>query len=255
MNRLSDQAKRDLLSFLLTLLIYFLFIVLWRHYASVFPALSPQQTVSEISLDLSEFVKEPEMANTPVLEEEAAKEEAEVREKPEEPMAEKEPEAPEEIIPQKPLLAPDLAPKKKRSSHHCPNPPKRVTAKKKKSVKKARKPQHAVHTRRTSGSQKRGKHKTQSSSRGSSQFLARLKATINTNKVYPAAARKRGMQGRVKVHFRVTARGKIANLSAKGPRIFVNSAKSAVKKSFPISTRGASLPLNVTLTLNYRLKS
>ncbi|RLA68643.1 MAG: hypothetical protein DRG30_11010 [Epsilonproteobacteria bacterium] len=84
--------------------------------------------------------------------------------------------------------------------------------------------------------------------------MARLKAKINSNKSYPRIARKRGMQGHVKIRFRITSAGKLSGLSATGPRIFLNSAKRAVKKAFPLSTRGVSLPMSVTLTLNYQLK-
>jgi outer membrane biosynthesis protein TonB len=62
------------------------------------------------------------------------------------------------------------------------------------------------------------------------------------------------MKGSVKVRFRITSAGKLSGLTASGPRIFINSAKKAVKKAFPLSARGVSLPMNVALTLNYRLK-
>jgi len=64
------------------------------------------------------------------------------------------------------------------------------------------------------------------------------------------------MQGKVKVRFTILANGNVGHISVKGPKVFHNSARYAVKKAFPISTKNApiSLPTSVNLTLHYQLR-
>ncbi len=88
------------------------------------------------------------------------------------------------------------------------------------------------------------------------QFAAKVRQKINRNKKYPKIAKRRGMQGKVKVRFTILRNGNVGNISLKGPKVFHKSAKSAIKKSFPISTKNIpiSLPKSFNLTLHYQLK-
>ncbi len=87
-------------------------------------------------------------------------------------------------------------------------------------------------------------------------FLSRIRSKINKNKTYPRIAQRRGMQGSVKVQFTILANGKVGHISVSGPKVFHNSAKSAVKNAFPISTKNApiSLPMTVNFTLSYKIR-
>ena len=87
-------------------------------------------------------------------------------------------------------------------------------------------------------------------------FLSKVRAKINRNKMYPRIAQKRGMEGSVKVKFTILANGKVSNIQVKGKKVFLNSARSAIKKAFPISTKNCplSLPTTVNLTLRYQLR-
>jgi len=252
MNGVSGQFKRDALSFAVTLAVYLSLFFLWNHYFAALSAPLSQPDASKITLELNEFVKEPEVAEIPEVEKEevleepepVAKEEVPIEEEPPpEPIVEPEPKEPITEKP-KPVHVEKPKPKVKKKI------PKKIVKKKSKKKKKPT----ASQRRKTSSASSRGKQKVRSSSRGSSQFVARLRAKINARKSYPRIARKRGMQGSVRVKFRITSTGRLSGLSVSGSRIFINSAKQAVKSAFPISTRGASLPMAVSLTLNYRLK-
>jgi len=268
MSRLSGQAKRDILSFIITLSIYAGIFLLWLHFFHKLTPSLAQPNVSEITLNLDNFTKEApidapeeEKSADPIDEPEPEKkEEPPVEEHPDEPPEEKVPF--EEPIPEeKPVLeepepvveAPPpepLSEKPKTLTIKKPKPQKHISKKIiKKKHRTTKKKKRA--TRRRSSASRRAQR---SGSAGSSRFIARLKAKINARKHYPRIARKRKMQGSVKVRFRVTSSGGLAGLTASGPRIFVGSAKQAVRSAFPISTKGASLPMSVSLTLNYRLK-
>jgi protein TonB len=64
------------------------------------------------------------------------------------------------------------------------------------------------------------------------------------------------MQGSVKVRFTILPGGNVGNISISGPKVFHRSARSAIKKSFPVSTKNipVSLPQTVNLTLRYQLR-
>ena len=258
MNLLSSQSKRDALSFFLTFLIYLPFLIWWSSHASAFIT-TEEKTGSDLSLDLNIFHKEEPVA--PQISDEL------IEEKEDEPVEEiNEEPAVKELIPEKsiieetisePKAVPDpevvLSKKPKPLVMKKPKVKKALSKKPRKKTIIKKKKRVAKSSRSRAVSRKRTRH-TGSGSAGRSHFVARLKAKINANKSYPRIARKRGMQGNVKVRFRITPTGKVSGLTASGPRIFMNSAKKAVKKAFPLSTRGVSLPMNVALTLNYRLK-
>jgi len=273
MSLLTNQAKRDTLSFFITFLIYMPFFVWWIHHASAL-VVADNQTDQTLSLDLSTFQKETietlPIPDTPPKEteeiendvseeqiheetppEKTVSEVLPVKKTPteEKPLPQEEPEADE--TPTEPLVE-EIPVKPEVLLTKKPKPTVVKKAKRKKVVKK-RHIRHAVSKKRKVSSRRRNAS-SRSSSVGKSHFIARLKAKINAHKSYPRIAQKRGMQGNVNVRFRITSSGKLTNLTASGPKIFIRSAKQAVKSAFPLSTRGTSLPLNVTLTLSYRLK-
>jgi len=196
-----------------------------------------------INLSLSQFI--PEVIEQPVIEEEIEPEpELEPEEEPiVEEIIEPEPEEPavEEVIPEpvvKPI--PELKPVVKKVKKN-PKPKKIVKKKKKRKVKKSS-------SRRATSSRVNPRKK--------SQFLSKIRAKINRAKSYPRIARKRGMQGVVKVRFTILKNGKVGHISVRGPKVFHNSAKSAIKKAFPVNTKNAplSLPTSVNLSLRYQLR-
>ncbi|MEA3418046.1 MAG: TonB family protein [Campylobacterota bacterium] len=255
----SSQSKRDLLAWFLTFLIYLPFLLWWNmNHATLFSTIS-QTCSTELTLDLEEFQKESEVIEEPsVVENEQAMETE--PEKVEVPVEPEEESVVEEAVVEEPIIE-ESAIEKIVEEEVIPEPPvipetvevlsektKPVIKKqkvKKKPVAKVKKKQRKPAASRSHG---RG-------SAGKSRFLATLKSRINARKVYPRIAQKRGMQGKVRVHFTVTATGGVSNIMVKGPRIFANSAKAAVRKAFPMPTQGVSLPMKVALTLNYRLKN
>lgn len=88
------------------------------------------------------------------------------------------------------------------------------------------------------------------------KFLAKIRAKINKHKSYPRIAKKRRMHGSVKVEFTILRSGKVGHISVSGPKVFHNSAREAVKKAFPISTKNApiTLPSSINITLRYQIR-
>jgi len=234
------QKHRYKVSFLLTTLLYAALIVSYLFVQNQHFSAEEKPQEKTIHLSLSEFIPEiiPPVELPPEPEEP-------VQEEPviEEPIIEEEPEPePEELVEEEVIPEPVIEPKpivKKKKI-------KKVVKKKK--VKKVKK--------------KRLKRKVVKSSRRSvnpakkSQFLAKVRAKINRAKSYPRIAQKRGMQGSVKVKFTILANGHASNISVSGPKVFHNSARSAVKKAFPVSTKNVPLrlPASVNVTLRYQLR-
>ncbi len=88
------------------------------------------------------------------------------------------------------------------------------------------------------------------------RFLASIKRRIARHKRYPPAARRRRLQGMVRVSFTVLPSGRVASISVRGPRAFTASARRAVREAFPVdvSRAGFSLPRRLSVTLRYRLR-
>jgi protein TonB len=82
-----------------------------------------------------------------------------------------------------------------------------------------------------------------------------LRYKINSHKIYPRSAKKRGIVGSVYIKFTINRDGTVSNIRLKGKSIFYRASKSAVLKSFPISKKeyGRLLPMSVTLTLKYNI--
>ena len=233
------KNHRYKVSFSITTLIYVSLFLTYIYMMTQHFVVSQKEKDEVINLSLSQFV--PEVIEQPVVEEEI---EPEPEEEPVvEPEPEPEPEEPvvEEIVPEpvvKPI--PELKPVIKKVKKK-PKPKKIVKKKKKRKVKKSS-------SRRATSSKVNPNKK--------SQFLAKIRAKINRAKSYPRIAQKRGMQGTVKVRFSILKNGRVGHISVRGPKVFHNSAKRAVKKAFPINTKNAplSLPTTVNLSLRYQLR-
>ena len=88
-------------------------------------------------------------------------------------------------------------------------------------------------------------------------FLAQLKEAINSNKTYPNTARRRNIQGDVKVKFSILSTGDVQKIEViKGRSIFKRSVHEAIENSFPIAVGKTlfSFPKEFHVTLNYVLK-
>ena len=199
---------------------------------------SQKEKAETINLELCQFV--PEVIEQPLEPIEEPIVEEIIEPEPEPEIEEPEPD-PEPVVIEKPVVKPipELKPvikkvKKKKT--------KKVVKKKKKRKVKKRSSRRATSSRVDPNKK--------------SQFLARIRAKINRAKSYPRVAQKRGMQGVVKVRFTILKNGRVGHISVSGPKVFHSSARSAVKKAFPINTKNAplSLPTSVNLSLRYQLK-
>lgn len=88
------------------------------------------------------------------------------------------------------------------------------------------------------------------------RLLSTLRARINKHKSYPRIAQRRGIQGKVKVSFKLLGSGKITSLKLQGSKIFYASVRKALRRALPLNTKKfrKKLPLNVSLTLWYKIR-
>jgi len=181
---------------------------------------APVEQVEQI-----EEIEQPMVEEEPVVEPEIIKES----------IPEEEPEIKEEITPE-PLVSKVI--------------PKPVV----KEVK--RKPQVKKKVKKTKPRQKASSKKSKSSKAEKNQFLLNIRAKINKHKSYPRIAKKRGMQGSVKVKFTILSSGKVGHISVSGPKVFHSSARHAVKSAFPVNVTNApiSLPKSINITLRYQIR-
>ena len=231
------KKHRYKVSFSLTTLIYVSLFLTYLAFVGERFIVSQKEKDKVINLSLSQFC--PEVIEEPLEE----KEEPVVVEEPEpEPI-------PEPVVEEKPVPEPVVIKKVEKKPE-----PKKIVKKKekkkpvKKRVRKKKKQASRASSRRATSSRVDPNKK--------SRFLASIRAKINRAKSYPRIAQKRGMQGIVKVRFSILKNGHVGSISVKGPKVFHNSAKRAVKKAFPISVKNAplSLPTTVNLKLRYQLR-
>ncbi len=229
---------------------YFSTTLIYLSIAGLFFYLEQQTLVSAkkseektIQMCLSDFV--PEVippSEEPVVEEEPPEEETPVIEPEiiEEPLPEKEPEIKEEVIPE-PIVQ-KITPK-----------PVVKEVKKKPKVKKKTKKKRVKKKRVRKSAYSR---KSTSSKAEQNRFLANIRAKIDKHKSYPRIAKKRRMQGSVKVKFTILGSGKVGNISVRGPKVFHSSARRAIKSAFPVNAKRSpiSLPAKVNLTLRYKIR-
>ncbi|SFV71630.1 Ferric siderophore transport system, periplasmic binding protein TonB [hydrothermal vent metagenome] len=118
------------------------------------------------------------------------------------------------------------------------------------------KPNPKGKTTQKSKSKQNNTRNVQASAKEVNKFWGRVRAKINKYKYYPRIAKRRGMNGIVKVKFRILANGKVSNISVSGSKIFYNSAKEAVMSAFPMSVKDIpiDLPKNVTIPLHYKIR-
>jgi len=159
------------------------------------------------------------------------------------------------------IIKPTLAtlPKKEAQKRQAVKPKqvkKKTYAKKKPQIKKVPKKQKVLKKQNKNRYGASKIRKQQSMAKHRERFLSKIRETINQNKHYPAVAKRRRIQGRVKVEFMILSNGDIGNMKLSGAKFFYKSAKKAVKSAFPVSVKSISisLPKTVTITLHYRLK-
>jgi len=88
-------------------------------------------------------------------------------------------------------------------------------------------------------------------------FLSQLRDEINKNKTYPNSARRRNIQGEVKVKFQILPSGNVNNIEIiEGRSIFKKSIFSAIENSFPMKIDKTlfSFPKEFSVSVNYILK-
>jgi len=242
---------RHLISYTLTSVIYLAVFLL---YAFLFKEIFVSEQKAQdhaISLSLSEFIPEA----VPAPQKEPQKEE--ILPKPEPAVKEKQPVATPEPEPVKPKTIPKPPEAKKKTVKKKTVKKKTVKKKKHTKKKKTRKrkvPKHTL-TSVTAGVKRQG-NLTRSTPAQKNRFLSQVRARINRNKSYPRIAKRRGMQGSVKVHFTILPSGNVGHIAVTGPKVFHASARKAIEKSFPVNTKHipVSLPKTVNLTLRYQLR-
>lgn len=171
-------------------------------------------------------------------------------EKEPEPVKEEMPPLPEPKVEKpKPLEPPKPKPLVKKEKLKKPEVKKK---KPKKVVKKTKKRRPPTQKRNALKSTK----KQHSTAKQKNLFLAKVRDRINRHKSYPRIAKRRGIQGSVRVDFTILPNGHVSAIEVKGPRAFHSSAKRAVEKAFPVSVKNIpmKLPEKVSITLHYKLR-
>ena len=257
--------NRHFISYFSTSLLYLLFVALFFYNQDSIVVAEKAIEEKNFKMQLSPFIPEviPPIEETIEKEKPIEEQENTVVEEPvvkkliEKPIEGKTP--PKEIPPLEPLIekvTPTPLPVVKKPIVKKPKP----TITKKPVVKKRTKKQKTTKKikKRTkkkvakqASSQQRKKSKAEKN-----RFLAKIRANINRHKSYPKIAKKRHMQGSVKVRFTILPNGKVSNISLKGSKAFYTSAKKAIMKAFPIKSKHAPirLPMTLNLTLVYQIR-
>jgi len=89
-------------------------------------------------------------------------------------------------------------------------------------------------------------------------FLRNVRANIIANKRYPKLAKRRHIEGSVKVRFDITQTGEVTNIRfINGKRIFQKSIRKTLERTFPINIPNevrAELPINdVSVVLHFNI--
>jgi len=89
-------------------------------------------------------------------------------------------------------------------------------------------------------------------------FLRDIRANIIANKKYPKLAKRRHIEGSVKVRFDITQSGEVTNIRfINGKRIFQKSIRRTLERTFPVSIPNrvrAELPINdVSVVLHFNI--
>ncbi len=88
------------------------------------------------------------------------------------------------------------------------------------------------------------------------RFLSEVRRRIEAHKHYPRIAKRRGIEGVVKVRFTILPGGKVGHILLSGSKLFYASARKAIEGAFPIDLKGVpiELPTTVSLRLRYQLR-
>lgn len=257
------QKYRLLFSYVSTAIIYGAVFGIIFYMPSSLVVAKEQSKEKKMELSLSTFV--PEVIIPPKAEEKPPKEE---------PLPKKEEESKKEPVKEEiiPPLVPKVIPipkplkkiEKKKKIKKKVVKKKKIKKKvvKKKIIKKKRKQKTTKKrstkksTSKKSVAKKSSRKQRKSSKAQKNRFLSKIRNKINAKKAYPRIAKKRRMQGSVKVKFTILRSGRVGNISVSGKRVFFSSAKEAVKSAFPVNVRNIplSLPMNVSVTLHYRIR-
>jgi len=88
------------------------------------------------------------------------------------------------------------------------------------------------------------------------RYLSQLLTHIEGYKNYPKVARRRGIEGNIKVAFKILPNGNIENLDASGRSLLlIKAAKQAVRDAMPLPDPpiGASYPVLISFRMQYQL--
>ncbi len=173
------------------------------------------------------------------------------------PVEKEEPVVEEKIlVEEEPIIEPEIIEEPKIQEAIVPEPVVKKVIPKPVVKKVKKKPRIKKKTHKRKASKKVSSHKSRSSKAEKNTFLANIRATINKHKFYPRMAKKRRMQGSIKVRFTILRSGQVGNISLSGPKIFYASARKAVKSAFPVNAKKSpiQLPQTINLTLRYQLR-
>jgi len=87
-------------------------------------------------------------------------------------------------------------------------------------------------------------------------YFASLTRKINRHKSYPNIAKRRGIEGSIKVKFTLTSSGELQNITIlSGPKVFHRSTKSAIERSLPYAPpKGVfNSTISFTISVEYKL--
>ncbi len=238
------HGPRHFTAYTITAIVY-LSVVIAIYYSQTHTFASSKETQENvIHMALSSFVPKP--VEPEKIVEEVVKEIVE-------PIEEKKEEVVPEPVVQKVMPKPIIKkPKKEIKKIVKPKPVKKAkkkTRKNKKIVKKK-----VVHKKVSR--QQASFRQSKSTPAQRNKFWSALRTKIDRHKFYPRMAKKRGMEGLVKVRFTILSSGKEGSISVTGDKIFYNSARNAVKSAFPIdaSKSPVGLPTSINLTLHYQIR-
>ena len=242
------KKYRFFISFVFTIFLYtslgFLFFFFQQHFIKIAPLPNKEK---RISFALSSF-ELPPLLPLPIIENKPLEEHKEVVEK----MIPK-PLIKKEILLVSPIIKKKKVIQKKIKKRHIKKKKIRKYVKKRK-IQKSRKKRNTVKQKK--GIYHKINNNLRFSHREKNRFLSNLRKKINDNKSYPRLARRRGIQGTIKVSFKLLNRRQISHLKIVGKSLFKRSVKEAILKAFPLKIKKIplKLPQTIHLTLHFQLK-
>ena len=130
--------------------------------------------------------------------------------------------------------------------------------KRKKRVKKSNKTIKKTQIRKSKSISKKGvisKIKSNNQKAQERSYYSKITKAINRNKSYPSKAKRRNIEGNVKVKVTLSKDGKLISYKIlNGNRVFKKSIKKAIKKSFPIKPPKGVFHSNISFSFTLRYK-